>query len=62
MDISKLMKPYPIRITYDQHIAIEKLKMSSYNKTKFIRLAIKEKLKRDFRSLLKEMNTVKLPF
>jgi len=62
MDTSKLMNPYPIRLTYDQHRAIEKLKLSSFNKTKFIRLAIEEKLQRDFRTMLAKVNKVVVPF
>ena len=56
------MKPYPIRLTHDQHRAIEALKLSSFNKTKFIRLAIEEKLQRDFRTMLAKVNKVVVPF
>lgn len=62
MDTSKLGKPYPIRLTYNQNRAIDMLKLSSYNKTKFIRLAIEEKLKRDFRIMLTDINKNKCPF
>lgn len=62
MDTSRLTKPYSIRLTHDQHRAIEKLKLSSFNKTKFIRLAIEEKLQRDFRTMLKKVNKVDAPF
>ena len=62
MDTSKLMKPYSIRLTSDQHRAIEALKLSSFNKTKFIRLAIEEKLKRDFRNMMVKVNKGIIPF
>ena len=62
MDTRRLSKPYPIRLTYDQNRAIDMLKLSSFNKTKFIRLAIEEKLKRDFRRMLEKVKQDKCPF
>lgn len=62
MDTSRLSKPYPIRLTYDQNRAIEMLKLSSFNKTKFIRLAIEEKLQKDFRKMLSKVKQNKYPF
>jgi hypothetical protein len=62
MNGNELGKPYPIRLTYDQNRAIDMLKLSSFNKTKFIRAAINEKLHRDFRSMLKKIQNNKLPF
>jgi len=50
--MSKLSKPYPVRLTTDQDKAIDMLCSYGFNRTKFIRLAIQEKLKRDFRKIL----------
>jgi hypothetical protein len=62
MKDSPLGKPYPIRLTHDQTKAIDMLKLSSFNKTKFIRLAINEKLERDFRKMLAKVNNSNTPF
>ena len=61
MNGNTLGKPYPIRLTYDQNRAFDMLKLSSINKTKFIRAAINEKLYNDFRKMLNNIKT-KTPF
>ena len=62
MNGNELGKPYPIRLTFDQNRAIDMLKLSSFNKTKFIRAAINEKLHRDFRKMLAKINKNETPF
>ena len=53
--MSKLSKPYPVRLNTDQDKAIDMLCSYGYNRTKFIRAAIQEKLKRDFRHMLAKL-------
>jgi len=53
--MSKLSKPYPVRLNTDQDKAIDMLCSYGYNRTKFIRAAIQEKLKRDFRPMLAKL-------
>ena len=52
--MSKLSNPYPIRLTSDQDKAIDILCSYGFNRSKFIRSAIQEKLKRDFRKIQAE--------
>lgn len=62
MSNSTLAKPFPIQFYKDEYRALEMLKEKGFNKTKFIRLAVREKLFRDFRSILKELEKEILPF
>ena len=50
--MSKLSTPYPVRLTADQDKAIDMLCSHGFNRSKFIRAAVQEKLKRDFRNIL----------
>ena len=57
-----LNKPIKVRLTADQTKALNVLKSIGFNKSKFIRLAIEEKLYRDYRKLIKESNKFEYPF
>ena len=53
--MNNLTKPYKTRFTQDQEKALLILESKGFNISKFIRLALQEKLVRDFRSILKEV-------
>lgn len=58
-----LTKAYPVRLTKDQEKALLILSGKGFNKSKFIRSAIEEKLHKDFRVILKKLEpNEKLPF
>jgi len=50
-----LNNPVKVRFTADQSEALEILKSKGFNKSKFIRLDVEEKLYRDYRKMLKEI-------
>ena len=56
-----LTKAYPVRLTKDQDKAISILETKGFNRSKFIRAAINEKLHKDFRIMLKPKKET-LPF
>jgi len=63
MSYKGLTKAYPIRLTKDQDNALNILQSKGFKKSLFIRLAIDEKLKRDYRITLKALEPKeKLPF
>jgi len=55
MSNSNLTKSINLRLTEDQHEALEMLMSIGFDRSKFIRLAIDEKLYRDYRKLLKKL-------
>jgi hypothetical protein len=60
---SGLSKAYPVRLTHDQEKALLVLSGKGFNKSKFIRAAIEEKLHKDYRAILKDLEPKeKLPF
>jgi hypothetical protein len=61
---NNLSKAHPIRFTYHQEKALNKLSIMGVNKSKFIRQAVQEKLIKDFRETIAEIerNRTKLPF
>ena len=59
--MSKLSKPYPVRLASDQDKAIDILCSYGFNRSKFIRCAVQEKLKRDFRKILDEKKEKRIP-
>jgi predicted DNA-binding protein len=54
MNYSKLTKAYPVRLTLDQDKALNILNSKGFKKSQFIRIAIEDKLKNEFRKILKE--------
>lgn len=61
-----LTDSHSIRFTADQNKALNILISKGFNRTKFVRLAVEEKLYRDYRSILKQIekenNKEILPF
>lgn len=55
MTNNKLTDNHSIRFTADQNKALDILISKGYNRTKFVRLAVEEKLYRDYRSILKQI-------
>jgi hypothetical protein len=55
-----LAKPIKIQFTKDQSEALSMLKELGFNKNKFIRAAVEEKLYRDFRRMLKKLRDKQL--
>lgn len=53
---------HTIRFSKQQAESLKKLKDYDVNVSKFIRLAIAEKIKRDWRQIKEEKQRVKLPF
>jgi hypothetical protein len=51
-----LTKAYPIRLTLAQEKALNILHKKGFKKSQFIRVAISEKLKSDYRKILKELD------
>ena len=60
--MTKLSVIHPIRFTEKQAESLQKLKDYDVNVSQFIRLAISEKIKRDWRSIKEKKERVKLPF
>jgi hypothetical protein len=58
MSSSILANPFSLQLEKDQDKALEILKSKGFNKNKFIRAAVEEKLYRDFRSILKELKQI----
>lgn len=50
--MNNLSCQHKVRLTLDQEKALKILKSKGFNKSKFIRAAIEEKLHRDYRKLL----------
>ena len=51
--MAKLIKRYEVKLTEQQSNTLEKLRTYNIIPSKFIRLAIKEKLERDYDSIIK---------
>ena len=60
--MAKLTNNYTIRFSDEQINSLNKLKDYDVNVSKFIRLAIAEKIKRDWRQIKEKKERVKLPF
>ena len=52
--MAKLIKRYEVKLTEQQSNTLEKLRLYNIVPSKFIRLAIKEKLERDYDSIIKK--------
>ena len=59
---TKLSVIHTIRFTEKQAESLQKLKDYDVNVSQFIRLAIAEKIKRDWKSIKEKKERVKLPF
>ena len=60
--MTKLTNNYTIRFSDEQINSLKKLKDYDVNVSKFIRLAISEKIKRDCKQIKENKQRVKLPF
>ena len=60
--MAKLTNNYTIRFSDEQINSLNKLKDYDVNVSKFIRLAIAEKIKRDWKQIKSEKQRMKLPF
>jgi post-segregation antitoxin (ccd killing protein) len=60
--MSKYTVIHTIRFSEQQADSLQKLKDYDVNVSKFIRLAISEKIKRDWKQIKSEKQRVKLPF
>lgn len=55
--MAQLTKRYEIKLTIQQGATLEKLRLYNIVPSKFIRLAIKEKLERDYKTIIKKKLT-----
>ena len=60
--MAKLTNNYTIRFSDEQINSLNKLKDYDVNISQFIRIAISEKIKRDWKQIKEEKQRVKLPF
>ena len=60
--MSKLIVIHTIRFSEKQAESLQKLKDYDVNVSQFIRLAIAEKIKRDWKQIKEKKERVKLPF
>lgn len=60
--MNKLSVIHTIRFTEKQAESLQKLKDYDVNVSKFIRIAISEKIKRDWKQIKEKKERVKLPF
>lgn len=60
--MTKLTEIYTIRFSKQQAESLQKLKDYDVNISQFIRLAIAEKIKRDWKQIKEEKQLVKTPF
>lgn len=60
--MNKLTVVHTIRFTDKQAESLQKLKEYNVNVSQFIRLAIKEKIARDWKQIKEEKEKIKLPF
>ena len=56
MSNNNLAKAFSLQLENDQDKALEILKNKGFNKCKFIRAAVEEKLYKDFRNIIKQLN------
>ncbi len=60
--MAKLTNNYTIRFSDEQINSLNKLKDYDVNISQFIRIAISEKIKRDWKQIKEKKELVKLPF
>ena len=60
--MKQLTENYSIRLNKKQHETLQILKTYNVNISNFIRLAIKEKLQRDWKQIKEKKEKIKLPF
>ena len=60
--MAKLTNNYTIRFSDEQINSLNKLKDYDVNISQFIRIAISEKIKRDWKQIKEKKERVKLPF
>ena len=60
--MDKLTEIYTIRFTKNQAESLQKLKDYDVNISQFIRIAISDKIKRDWKQIKEKKERVKLPF
>ena len=60
--MAKLTNNYTIRFSDEQINSLNKLKDYDVNVSKFIRLTITEKIKKDWKQIKQQQEQVKLPF
>ena len=60
--MKQLTEIYTIRFSAQQAESLEKLKEYDVNISRFIRIAIAEKIKRDWKQIKQQKERVKLPF
>ena len=60
--MAKLTNNYTIRFSDEQINSLNKLKDYDVNVSQFIRLAISDKIKRDWKQIKEKKERVKLPF
>lgn len=60
--MKQLTETYSIRLNKKQSETLQKLKDHDVNISDFIRLAIKEKLQRDWKQIKENKEKIKLPF
>ena len=60
--MAKLTNNYTIRFSKQQAESLQKLKDYDVNISQFIRIAIAEKIKRDWKQIKEKKERVKLPF
>ena len=60
--MAKLTNNYTIRFSDEQINSLNKLKNYDVNISQFIRIAISEKIKRDWKQIKEKKERVKLPF
>lgn len=56
--MAQLIKRYEVKLTEQQSNTLEKLRLYNIVPSKFIRLAIKEKLERDYSSIIKRKSKI----
>ena len=61
-NMAKLTNNYTIRFSVQQAESLQKLKDYDVNISQFIRIAISEKIKRDWKQIKEKKQRVKLPF
>ena len=57
-NMAQLTKRYEVKLSEKQYDTLEKLRIYNIIPSKFIRLAIKEKLERDYSSIIKKKSKV----
>ena len=60
--MDKLTEIYTVRFSEKQVLTLDKLKEYDVNVSKFIRIAIREKIQRDWKGIKEKKERVRLPF